>query len=149
MEKINKSEELLYAWVKLSTIIKNNRITKGLMYNEAIIMLIVYNKYREDKNSVVSIKEIIAETKMLKSLVNRTVNSLEKKSLLTKCEVGKDKRMVYVKCVEENLKIFLEVHNTSLNIVNQIIKVIGMEKANSFIDMVKCIAKNNFSLPKN
>ncbi len=146
---MNKKEELLYSWVKLSTIIKNNRITKGLMYNEAIIMLFVYNKYQKDRNSAISIKEIINETKMLKSLVNRTVNSLEKKGLLVKCQVGNDKRLVYVKCVEKNLDIFLKVHNSSLNIASKIIEVIGEDNVNAFINIVKCFEEKNFSLPGN
>ena len=77
MADIKKSEELINAWVKLSAIVKNSRITKGLMYNEAIVMLILYERYQKDGKGVSSIREITKETIMLKYLVNRTINSLE------------------------------------------------------------------------
>ena len=73
---VTREDGLLRAWVKLSGILKNSRITKGLMYNEATVMLLLYNRYCEDGEGIISVKEIIKETNMLKSLVNRTLNSL-------------------------------------------------------------------------
>ena len=139
-------EKLVKAWVKLSGMIKNTRITKGLVYNEATVMLMVYDKYRADKNSMVSIKEIVQETNMLKSLVNRTVNSLEKKGFLERCkaETG-DMRMVYVKCIEEKLDVFLKVHNGSIAVADKIIEIIGKEDAQTFIRIVEKIEKSGCS----
>ena len=49
MENIILNEQLLLAWVKLTGMIKNGRITKGLAYNEAIVMLLLYNRYTYSK----------------------------------------------------------------------------------------------------
>lgn len=146
MNKEIQAEQLLQSWVRLSAILKNTRITKGLVYNEAIVMLMVYKKYREDNCGKISLKEIVESTNMLKSLVNRTVNSLIEKGLLLRCEGEGDKRVAYVKCVEEKLDVFLEVHNSSLGLANGIIDIIGEEDAATFSRIVEKIDKSGYKL---
>lgn len=148
MANISKPEQLIKAWVTLSGIIKNCRITKGLMYNEAIVMMLLYHKYKLDGKGVVSIKEITSETKMLKSLVNRTVNSLEKKRFLERCELENqtDKRMVYVKCVESKLDKYLIIHDGSLDIAKIIMETIGPEDTEAFIRIAEKIEKSGYTL---
>lgn len=146
MENKVLSEQLLHSWVLLSGILKNTRITKGLMYNEATVMLLVYNRYCEDAEGLICVKEIIQRTKMLKSLVNRTVNALEKKGLVQRCQVEGDRRMVYLKCNKDNLDIFLRVHNASLSLAQSIIDVIGQEDAETFIRIVKKLEDAGYSI---
>jgi len=144
----HKAEELINAWVTLSGIIKNCRITKGLVYNEAIVMMLLYYRYKADGKGIVSIKEITSETKMLKSLVNRTVNSLEKKGFLERCntENVSDKRMVYVRCVESTLDKYLAIHDGSLEIANIIMETIGPEDTEAFIRIAKKIENSGYAL---
>ena len=146
MHNPDQASLLLKAWVKLSSILKNSRITKGLMYNEATIMLLLYDRYLQDGMGMISIKEITAETKMLKSLVNRTINSLEKKGLLERCEGSGDKRVIYVKCIQEKLPVFLEVHNSSLRLAQGIIGIIGPEDAETFIRIVQKLENSGYHL---
>ncbi len=146
MAETTREDRLLRAWVKLSGILKNNRITKGLMYNEATVMLLVYNRYMEDGEGLISVKEIIKETNMLKSLVNRTLNSLEKKGLILRLRGEGDRRMLYIKCVKEKLDVFLAVHRSSLKVANGIIEIIGEEDAENFIRIVKKIEGAGYSL---
>lgn len=146
MNKEMQAEQLLQSWVRLSAILKNTRITKGLVYNEAIVMLLVYKKYQEDNGGIISVKEIVAKTNMQKSLVNRTVNSLINKDLLQRCDGEGDKRIAYVKCVEEKLDVFLAVHNDSLNLAENIIDIIGEEDAHTFLRIVEKIDKSGYKL---
>ncbi len=148
MSNEHKAEKLIKAWVTLSGIIKNCRVTKGLMYNEAIVMMLVYHRYKIDGEGIISIKEITSETKMLKSLVNRTVNSLEKKGFLERCESenASDKRMVYVKCVKDKLDKYLIIHNGSLDIANIIMETIGPEDTDAFIRIADKIEKSGYTL---
>ena len=139
-------EKLLLAWVKLTGMIKNGRITKGLAYNEAIVMLLLYNRYQTDSVGLISMKEIATETKMLKSLVNRTVNSLEEKGLLVRCTGEDDKRITYVRCIKEKLDTFLLVHNNSLALVQNLVDIIGTEDAEAFIRITQKIEDANFKL---
>lgn len=125
-------ENMITGWVQLTGVLKNTRITHGMMYNEAIVMLVAYNRYRQDGEGLVSFKEIVSRTKMLKSLVNRTIGSLEEKGLLERCE-GKDKRTTFVRPVKERLDAFLAVHNRSLALAHDIVELIGEDDARAFI----------------
>ena len=133
-------EALIIAWVRLTSTLKNTRITKGMIYNEAIVMLIVYNRYREDGEGLVSFRELVSETKMLKSLVNRTIDSLEKKGYLLRLD-GTDKRTTFVKLAKEDLGEYLAVHAQSLELAHRIREIIGTENARSFIRISEKVTK--------
>lgn len=138
----DKSLALIQAWVQLSGILKNSRFTKELSYNEAIIMLQLY----EAGGRPVSIRDITAKTHMLKSLVNRTINSVEEKGLLVRCEAEGDRRVGYVRCVEERMEVFLQVHNASMDIAKNISRIIGQEDTDAFIRIVDKLAQSGYHL---
>lgn len=130
--KRDLDEELITAWVQLTGILKNTHITKGLVYNESIVMLVAYRQYLTDGEGIVSFKELVRETRMLKSLVNRTIDSLVEKNMLMRCE-GKDKRTTFVKLIPENLGTYLAVHQESLTLARNVRELIGDEDAEAFI----------------
>lgn len=135
-------ESLISAWVRLTSSLKNSRITQGMNYNEAIIMLLSYNRYRKDGIGLISFKELVQETKMLKSLVNRTIDSLVKKGFLVRCD-GEDKRTTFVRPVHDRLQDYLRVHRQSLELAQSIIDIIGMEDAQRFIMISEKITAAN------
>ncbi len=140
---------LILSWVKLSGIIKNNRITSALKYNEAIVMLAIYSRYLKDGVGLTSIQDIIKETGMLKSLVNRTLGELEKQGLIVFKQGVTDRRTKFVKCVKEKLDVFLLVHNSSLGVSKNIIDIIGEDDTKVFINIVQKLQNANFkALPK-
>ena len=132
-------EQVITAWVRLTGVLKNTRITKGMVYNEAIVMLVAYNRYREDGEGLVSFKEIVSETCMLKSLVNRTIDSLVAKGYLVRCE-GKDKRTTFVRILPEHIGGYLQVHDDSLALAAQMIDLIGKEDAEAFVRIAEKVA---------
>lgn len=138
----NRSLELIQAWVKLSSILKNTRFTKELPYNEAVVMLQLYQAGSKPS----SIRQITANTGMLKSQVNRTINSLEEKGLLVRCASEGDRRIGYVRCVAERLDTFLQVHNRSMEIANSITQIIGADDADTFIRIVEKLAQSGYHL---
>lgn len=138
--------QLLRSWVQLSGILKNSRFTKELPYNEAIVMLMLYEKYQQDGKGILSVKEITTSTRMLKSLVNRTINALENKGLLIRCQSQGDKRIGYVQCVEEQLGVFLQVHASSMEIAKQISIIIGPEDTEAFIRIVQKLQNAGYYL---
>ncbi len=127
----NLDEALITAWVAVTGVLKNNRITQGLNYNEAIVMNIAYHRYLADGEAT-PFKSIVSETKMLKSLVNRTIDSLVQKNLLERVE-GEDKRTTFVRPVKENLAVFLKVHEQSLALARTAIEILGEEDARAFV----------------
>lgn len=149
MEQRSQPDQLLLAWVQLSAILKKSQFTKELSYNEAIIMLHLYEQWQQDGEGVVPIKEIIVRTGMLKSLVNRTVNSLEEKGLLVRCPAQTDKRVVCIRCCPEKISVFLQVHQRSTQIARSIEQIIGPEDTAAFIRIVDKISRSGYQLKEN
>lgn len=137
-----KSLSLIQAWVQLSGMLKNSRFTKELPYNEAIVMLQLY----QAGDSPISMKEITAQTHMLKSQVNRTINSLEAKGLLERCEGEGDRRVGYVRSVKDKMDLFLLVHASSMEIAKKISTIIGPKDTDHFIRIVNKLAQSGYHL---
>ncbi len=133
-------EDMIVSWVRLTGILKNTRLTKGMIYNEAIVMLIVHRRYLEDGEGVVSFKEIVGETRMLKSLVNRTISSLVDKGFLERYDGATDRRTTFVRLVPEKLPEYLAVHARTLKLVSRILEVVGEEDAQAFVHISEKIS---------
>ena len=130
---INETDEaLITAWVRLTGVLKNGRLTEGLMYNEAIVMLIAYKRFLRDGEGLVSFSELVNETHMLKSHMHRTIASLTEKRLLEKVK-GTDRRTTFVRPIKENLEAFLKVHANSLEIAKDVRRIIGDDDVNAFL----------------
>ncbi len=138
----DKHLALIQAWVQLSGMLKNSRFTKELPYNEAIVMLQLYQAGQHP----ISIKQITDKTHMLKSQVNRTINSLEEKGLLERCQGDGDRRLGYVRILRQRLEIFLQVHATSMEIAKNISEIIGPEDTDHFIRIVNTLAQSGYHL---
>lgn len=137
----NLQNNLIISWVKLSGIIKNGRITTGLKYNEAIVMLSIYSRYLKDGEGLTSVQDIIKETGMLKSQANRTLGELKNQGLITFEQGIEDRRTKFVKCVKEKLDVFLAVHNSSVKVAENIIDIIGKEDTETFIRIVEKLSE--------
>lgn len=124
-------EDLILAWIHATGVLKNTRITQKMIYNEAVVMSIVYERYREDGVGAVTFGEICRRTRMLKSLVNRTIGTLAIRGFLER-RTGEDKRTTYVVPVKKKLPEFLEEHERSLALARRIIGLIGEEDARTF-----------------
>ncbi len=147
MQDISTLEnKLISSWVRLSGILKNSRMTKDLKYNEAIIMLSIYKRYVVDGIGLTSVKDIINETGMLKSLVNRTLGELEGKGLIRFMIGKKDRRTKYVVCVKEKLNTFLAVHNNSCVAANNIIEIIGVDDAAAFVRIADKLSNSDYKV---
>lgn len=132
-------EQLIAAWIRLTGTLKNTRITHGMIYNEAIVLSIAYARYKKDGTDTIPFKEIASETRMLKSLVNRTVDSLEKKGLVERID-GQDKRTTNVRLVKEKLDVYLEMHAHTLEMVRGIVQIVGRKDAEAFVRIAKKIS---------
>ena len=75
-------EDLVLSWIHATSALKNTRITQKMIYNEAVVMAIVYERWREDGVGAVSFGEICRRTRMLKLLVNRTIGALVRRGFL-------------------------------------------------------------------
>lgn len=133
MEQKELQERMLGAWIGINGMLKDSRMTQNLTYNEAIVMKLVYDQYKTDGVGRTAVQYIIRETRMVKSLVNRTVNSLCSQNYLLRERDGEDGRNLFVRPKVERLSDFLIIHQHSLQMVQSIIDVIGEEDARCFV----------------
>lgn len=126
-------ERMLSAWIGLNGMLKDSRMTQNLTYNEAIVMKLVYDQYKADGVGQTTMRHIVKETRMVKSLVNRTVDSLCAQGYLYKERDETDARNLFVLPQVERLEDFLAVHRHSLQMVQSVIDVIGQEYAQTFV----------------
>lgn len=142
-ERERLNEEMILSWVHLSALLKSSRITSGLAYNEAVVMLLLYNEYRASGKGSLPFSTIVEETRMLKSQANRTVAALEKRGFVSKQCSPKDKRAVYVTICCDRMEEFLAVHSQSLALADAICNIIGEEDARVFVRIVEKIVAHS------
>lgn len=137
MLRKNKMEErLLKNWLKISYIIRNNRIINKLPYSEIVIISIL--KYHQ---SQMSFKDLTTTSKILKSQLNRSINSLEKKQLITKNISQTDKRSKIINLTKKGEEAYESFHPIAVESSKKMIEILGEEKAKELIDIFEIIIK--------
>lgn len=139
-------ERLLSAWIGIHGILKSSRVTERMTYNEAVVMKLVYDQYKRDGVGGTAVSRIVEESHMLKSLVNRTINSLCAQGYLCRERDPEDARRLTVYPNMDRLPDFLAVHSQSLELAQTIINLIGPEDADRFVRMYEKLSASNLRL---
>ena len=138
MQNIN--EKVLSAWLKLSTAICNERIVSELPYNESLVCGILHGNAVEHPEEKITATDLCEKTNMQKSLMNRTLNSLEEKGLIFRKRSEKDKRQVFVSMNMENAEVYERQHKNILRVVDEIVEKVGKEKADEVVSLFTLIS---------
>lgn len=77
---------------------------------------------------------------MLKSQMNRTLNLLEAKNIITRKRSDTDKRQVYIIFKLEDAHIYKEQHKKILALLDEIISQLGTEKTADIISALTDVA---------
>ena len=138
MEELN--EALLSAWIRLSASVINSRVVEELSYSESQVCHALYRSYQKDPDHCMTATSLCAETKMLKSQMNRTLNLLESKGIITRQRSEQDKRHVYVRVNWEGAGVYRAQHDRILKLVDGIIGRMGISRARDAVDLLNQIA---------
>ncbi len=138
MQNIN--EKVLNAWLKLSTAICNERIVSELPYNESLVCGILHENAVDHPEKKITATDLCEKTNMQKSLMNRTLNSLEEKGLIFRKRSEKDKRQVFVSMNMENAEVYERQHKNILRVVDEIVEKVGKEKADEIVSLFTLIS---------
>ena len=136
----NMNEKVLNAWLRLSTTICNERIVSELPYNESLVCGILHENAVEHPEEKITATDLCEKTNMQKSLMNRTLNSLEEKELIFRKLYEKDKRQVFVSMNMENAEVYERQHKNILRVVDEIVEKVGKEKADEIISLFTLIS---------
>ena len=138
MENLN--EKLLAAWLKMSSVVNNERIVSTIPYNEAHVCNLLYRQQLESPESYLTATELCAQTRILKSQMNKVLASLEKRGMIERFPAPDDRRKAYIRLKEENLSQFEEVHARSIYLVDRAIERLGPEEAERTVAFLNRIA---------
>ena len=130
------NEVLLGAWLKISTAINNSRLVSEMSYNESLICNILYRNATEHSDRFLTATDLCAETKILKSQMNRILTQLEEKNLITRERSSQDKRKIYVRLTSEQSNAYLRQHAQILKLLDDIIEKLGDEKT---LEIIKAL----------
>jgi len=138
MNKLN--EELLDAWVRVSMTVNSERVVSEMSYNESVVCNYLYRNERENPGKKITATDLCNFTKILKSQMNRTLNHLEEKNIITRERSSTDKRQVYVKLNMSKADLYIKQHEKILKLVDAFIEKFGKEKAIEIIEMFNGIS---------
>ena len=129
------NEKLLTSWLKMVLAVNSERVATQLPYNEAVVC----NLLMGHPNQQMTATDLCGMMKMQKSLMNRTLTSLESKKIIERIRSKEDKRLVLVKLVNDVNNIFMTQHEKTLNYVDKLVNRIGKDKVNEIIALFDSI----------
>ena len=135
MQGVN--EKILTSWLKMILSVDGEHLVSQLPYNEAVVC----NLLLDNPDKQMTATDLCGITKMQKSLMNRTLTSLESKKLIERIRSKEDKRLVLVKLVNDVNNIFMKQHEKTLKYVDKLINRIGKDKVDEIIALFDSITK--------
>ncbi len=135
MQGVN--EKVLTSWLKMILSVDGEHLVSQLPYNEAVVC----NLLLDNPDKQMTATDLCGITKMQKSLMNRTLTSLESKKLIERIRSNEDKRLVLVKLVNDVNNIFMKQHEKTLRYVDKMVNRIGKDKVDEVIALFDSITK--------
>lgn len=117
-------EDLIQIWLRMSSVLKNNRLISTMTFNEIFICNILYH-HKCCSDTLLTATEVGQKTKLLKSQMNKIISSLEKQGLIRRIRGTKDRRKVYLEFVEENSQVYLSEHQRILSMLDELTNQLG------------------------
>lgn len=135
-------EDLLDAWLTLSSIISNERLVSYMPFNEAYVCNLLYKQMIKNPTICLTATDLCTQTRMLKSQMNKTLKSLEEKGLIQKTRSTQDKRIIYISLCQDQLHIYEQEHTQTLQLIGKLIEKTGIENTHKTITLLNDLAKN-------
>lgn len=131
------NERVLESWLTLTKVINNEKITSSLPYNESLICRYLYQN--ADKN--ITATQLCQWLRMQKSQMNRTMNNMEAKGIITREKNHDDKRESFIKLNPEMLNVYHAQHEKILEIIDRMFDKIGEDKVDQIVHLFQTITE--------
>ena len=125
-------DRLLAAWLSLTSTLWNKRLVSSLTYNEAHVLGILLRA--EDTSRVCTATTLIAQTRLLKSQMNKVLTTLESKGFLLRTRSDEDKRVILIHLTDAGRAAYLAEHEHIAAILDQLIASLGEDKVRALTD---------------
>lgn len=149
MEKGKPTEALLEAWLHLSTTLDRIQLSGDLTHNESLVCLTLYRQLKQNPDRRLTPTQIAQRTKIRKSQVNRTLNKLEARGMVTREHSTTDRREIYVHMDLDHAPEFRREYDEILHLVNQVCDLLGSSECEQLVhdmDRVSKLAEKSFPL---
>jgi len=125
--KTKIGEDLLTAWLNLSSTLWNTRIVSSMTFNEAHVLGILMR--HSDDSEPMTATDLIRRTRLLKSQMNKILTTLEKRNHISRIRASADKRLIHIRLTEEGKAAYLAEHKSVESILDTLIDRLGAERA--------------------
>lgn len=122
-------ENILKSWIRMSLSIHDERIVSNMSYNESLIFHLLYERHQQLPTQPMTATELCHVMRMQKSQMNRTLTQMEQKELIVRERSTQDKRQVFVRINFDKIVIYQEQHEQILRVIDELITMIGKDKA--------------------
>lgn len=119
------SEDLLASWLAATAIIRNERIVEAMTFREICVCNILYN----NRDTEITATDVINETGMLKSQVNKVLTDMEDKNLISRVRSNDDKRRILLSFTPEGYESYENEHEKILKILTSVVDTVGEKEA--------------------
>lgn len=140
MDETLLQEQLLDAWLRLSSVISNERLVSGFSFNEAFVLNLLYKQEISGEREKLTATDLCRKTRILKSQMNAILNSLERKKMILRKRSQTDKRQIEIQVNPEYQGTFIRCHEKSLDLVRRLLDRIGEEEGIRAVEMLNRLA---------
>ena len=137
MEQLN--EQLLSAWLRLSSTVDNHRLVKGISFNEALVCNLLVHADREGKTLTAG--DLCRRTNILKSQMNAILLSLEKNGVICRCQSQSDRRRIELRLQPRGMEGYLASHRHILSLIDRLIERMGADKIRQLIPLLREVSE--------
>ena len=120
-------EQLLGAWLSLTSTLWNTRLVSSMTYNECHILGILLRHKHDAVPQTAT--DLIARTHLLKSQMNKILTTLESKCFITRERASGDRRMVHIRLAPAGEAAYIQEHAHIDTFLKSLIDRIGESKA--------------------
>lgn len=135
-------EQLLSAWLTLSSTLWNERVVTGMTFNEAFVCNLLTHQAKETPDRPLTATDLCERTRLLKSQMNKVLSEMEKKGYLQRLRSDRDKRQIFLHLTDAGREAYAREHAGITAILDHLVSDIGEEKALAAADVVNEICRS-------
>ncbi len=139
-QKREIGEQLIKAWLNLSSTVWNRRVVSYMTFNEMSVCSLLKYQMDEDPQNRLTATDLCEKTRLFKSQMNKVLNTMETRGLIKRVRSDKDKRFVYIELTEEGVKQYLKEHEEIMTTIDSLVDAVGEDMAVKATDAVNKFA---------
>lgn len=128
-------DDLLEAWLNLSSTLWNTRIVTSMTFNEAHVLGILLR--HDAEADPITATDLIRRTRLLKSQMNKILTTLEKQQMISRVRAESDKRLIYIYLTQKGKHAYLDEHKKAEGILSELIERLGEQRAANLTNELK------------